>query len=611
MALPEAHDWHDENNFRIIRVLARLKPSVTPAAVESELRAIVRSAAPEEPPQFVTMRQGMQILVAPLRNRLVGDIRSVLVILQAVVGMVLLIGCLNIANLQIARAISRQKEMALRVALGAARTRLARQLVTESLLLSSAGGSAGLLLGFGAIGYVRAFLPSNLHLAATVQMDVTVLAFTAGLAVLSGIVTGLAPSLAFSMRHPEDALKRATGRASESIQHHRMRGALVVAEIAIAMVLLAGAGLLTRSFLRLTSVDLGFDPQGVLTVRIPLPDRRYDSPQARVAFFSQLLERSRAIPGVRAAALGAGLPLIGSPGGTGVVVDGRPLPPIGGAPTIAITPVSPEYFETLRIPLMRGRAFSPADRYGAPLVLIVNEAFAKEFFPGEEVLGSRLRFSGVRPGPPREIVGVVGNVRQEGLQKADLPVIYAPFLQIPNSEMLLILRSGLPGEALTAEARRIIQRLDPDQPVADVASMDERINGALGAQRANMILMAIFAGLALSLAASGIFGVVAYLVTRRSHEMGIRLALGAQPADVLKLVFQQGMRWAVAGISLGIVGALLGTRAIRNLLYETSAHDPLTLVIVSGIFGLIAMAACYLPARQASRIDPVITLRQE
>ncbi len=611
MALPAEHNWHDENNFRIIRVLARLKPSVAPAALQSELGAIVRSAAPEEPPQFVTMRQGMQILVAPLRDRLVGDIRPLLLILQAVVGMVLVIGCLNIANLQIARAISREKEMALRAALGAARIRIARQLLTESLLLGCLGGAAGLLLGLGVLGYVRTLLPSNLHLATTVQMDATVLVFTLALAVSSGIVTGLAPSLAFSTKHPEAVLKRANIRAGESKQHHRVRGALVVAEIAIAMILLAGAGLLTRSFLRLTTVDLGFDPHGVLTVRIPLADQRYPSPQARVAFFSQLLDRSRSIPGVQAVAFGAGLPLIGSPGGTGVVVDGRPLPPIGGAPVIPTTPVSPDYFHTLRIPLVRGRAFTPSDRYGTPLVLIVNEAFASEFFPGEEVLGRRLRFSGVRPGPPREIVGVVGNVRQEGLQKADVPIMYAPFLQIPNSEMLLILRSGLPPEALTADARRIIQRLDPDQPVADVASMDERINGALGAQRANVILMAIFAGLALSLATSGIFGVVAYLVTRRSHEMGIRLALGAQPADVLKLVFQQGMRWAIAGIGLGIAGALLGARSIRNLLYETSAHDPLTLVIVSGIFGFIATAACYLPARHASRIDPVITLRQE
>jgi putative ABC transport system permease protein len=269
MALPAQHDWHDERHFRIIRVLARLKPGATPAALQTEYRDIVRSTASDEPAQSVTMRRGMQILVAPLRNRLAGDVRLVLLILEAAVGMVLLIGCLNIADLQIARAPSRQKEMALRAALGAARTRLVRQLLTESLLLSGLGGAAALLLGLGALRYVRAALPANLHLATTIRMDAAVLAFTLGLAVFSGIVTGLAPSLSFSAERLEEALKQASSRASESRRHHRLRSALVVAEIAAAMVLLAGAGLLTRSFLRLASVDLGFDPHGVLTVRIP------------------------------------------------------------------------------------------------------------------------------------------------------------------------------------------------------------------------------------------------------------------------------------------------------------------------------------------------------
>lgn len=610
MALPAQHDWHDERNFRIIRALARLKPGATPSALQIECREIVRSTASDEPAQFATMRRGMQILVSPLRNRLAGNVRLVLMILETAVGMVLLIGCLNIANLQIARALSRQKEMALRAALGAARLQLARQLLTESLLLSGMGGAAGLLLGLIALRYVRAALPANLHLAATIRMDAAVLGFTLGLAVLSGIVTGLAPCLSFSLDRLEEALKQANSRASEPPRHHRLRSALVVAEIAAAMVLLAGGGLLTRSFLRLASVDLGFDPRGVLTARIPLPERKYP-PEKRLLFFSQLLGRSQAMPGVQTAAIGGGGPLLGSSAALGTVVDGRPLPPIGGAPTIPLAPVSPDYFRTLRMPVLRGRAFTEADRCCDSRVIIVNQAFADTFFPGEEALGKYLRFSGVHPGPRHEIVGIVANMRPQGLSQGDSPYMYVPYEQMPEGEMLLILRSALSPAALTAEVRRVIQGIDPDQPVADIATMEERIYSALAEQRTNMILMGIFAGLALSLAAIGIFGVIAYLVSRRSHEIGIRLALGAQRWDVLGLVFGHAMRLTVAGIGLGLGGALVGTRVLRNLLYQTRAYDPVTLAAVAALFALVAMGSVYGPARQAARLDPAVTLRHE
>ena len=612
MALSPGEGWDNPNSaIRIIRVLARLKPGVTPAALQAECRDIVRSTASEEPPQFVTMRQGMQIQVSPLRERLTRNVRPLLLVLEAAVIMVLLIGCLNIANLQIARALSRQKEMALRAALGAARGRLARQLLTESLVLSFMGGGAGLVLGLAALSYLRATFPANLHLAATIRMDAAVLAFTLGLTVLCGIVTGLAPSLAFSVERLEEVLKQASDLASQSRQHRRLRGILVVAEIGVAMMLLAGAGLLTRSFLRLASVDLGFDPHGVLTIRIPLAERNYAKAATRVAFFSQMLEQAHAIPGVQDAAFGSGLPLIGSRDGIGTVVDGRPLPPIGGAPTISTTSVSPDYFRTLRIPLLRGRTFTGADRFGSPLVLMVNQAFAEQFFPGEDALGKRLRFSGVRPGPPREIVGIVANVRQQGLQKGDLANMYVPFGQMPGPEALLILRSRLAAAGLTAEAKRVIQAIDPDQPVADIATMEERIRTALAEQRTNMILMGVFAGLALTLAAVGIFGVIAYLVNRRSHEIGIRLALGARRSDVLGLVFGQAIRLTAAGIGFGLGGALLGTRMLRNLLYETKPYDPATMGASAALFAIIALAAVYWPARQASRLDPVVTLRHE
>ena len=502
MALSPHHDWHDESHFRILRVLARLKPDATPAGLRAECTDIVRSTASDEPAQFVTMRKGMQIGVAPLRDRLAGNVRPVLLILQAAVGMVLLIGCLNIANLQIARALARQKEMALRAALGASRTRLTRQMLTESLLLSGLGGGAGLLLGLVAIRYVRTAFPASLHLAMTIRMDAGVLAFALGLAVLSGVLTGLAPSWSFSAERLEEALKQASSRVSDPRRHHRLRSALVVAEIAAAMVLLAGAGLLTRSFLRLASVDLGFDPNGVLTVRVPLPAGKYP-PEKRLLFVAQLLERAQALPGVEAAAVGGGGPLLGASAAVGTVVDGRPLPPIGGAPSVPLTPVSPNYFRTLRMRVLRGRVFTGADRCCDSRVIIVNQAFADVFFPGEEALGKRLRFSGVRPGPPHEIVGIVANTRPQGMAEGESPYMYVPYGQMPESDMLLILRSGLAPAALIAEAKRVIQGLDRDQPVADVATMEERIHTALAEQRTNMALMGVFAGLALTLAAIG------------------------------------------------------------------------------------------------------------
>jgi len=603
LALPANHDWHDEAHLRILHVLARLKPGVSSAALESEFATIVRSTAAEEPRQIVTMRQGMRIAVSPLRKRLVGDIQLVLWILEAAVGMVLLVGCLNIAGLQVARALSRQREMALRTALGAGRSRLVRQLLTESLLVGCVGAAVGFLLGVGALRYVRGLLPANLHLAPTVRIDGAVLAFTVTLAVLCGLLTGLVPALAFSEARLEEVLKLGSSRTSESKRQHKIRDLLVVAEIAVAMVLLAGAGLLTRSFLRLASADLGFDPHGLVTMSIPLQGRKYSQPDAQTAFYHRLLEGAKAIPGAQAAVWGAGSLL-------GVVIEGRPAPPPGGAPDVAATPVSPEYFPVFRIPLLRGRSFGAADRSGAPLVLIVNQAFADEFFPGQDALGQHVRFGSVRQSPWREIVGIAGNVRRQALEKPDVPHLYVPYPQMPDS-LSLVLRSNLAPAALATDARRVVQGIDPDQPVADVATMESIIHEALGGQRASMILMGALAGLALTLAAVGIFGVIAYLVSRRAHEIGIRLALGARPADVCKLVLGHAMILTTAGIGAGLGGALVATRALRNLLHGTQANDPVALAAAVALFFAVAIAACYVPVRRASRLDPAVTLHHE
>ncbi|MGB6947567.1 MAG: ABC transporter permease, partial [Bryobacteraceae bacterium] len=406
MALPANPNWHDQG-ISIMRVLARLKPGVTGASARDQLFAITRSNAAEESPQFATMRKDMQVIIAPVRQRLSGDVRPVILILQGEAALVLLIGCFNVANLQLTRSISRWSEMALRAALGAERMRLMRQLLTESLLLSLIGGSVGLLLGYVALRYLKLALPANLQLLPTVQIDYTVLAATSAAAMLVGILTAIAPMLAVSKIDLTAALKEDSGRSTGSYRHHRLSGGFVIAEIAMAIVLLSGSGLLVRSFLRLSTSELGFQPGGVLTLHISLPytfdpllsDARRE---LETKFLSQILERVQRMRGVDAAAIGDGLPLADSGSGVGVVVEGQPPPPPGGAPAIALSSVSPDYFRALGIPVLRGRSVAAGDRENSPRVIVVNQAFASRFFRGEAV-GKRVKFGSTGSGPWREI----------------------------------------------------------------------------------------------------------------------------------------------------------------------------------------------------------------
>jgi putative ABC transport system permease protein len=600
-----------EQDFRIVRVLARLKSGVTLEALHTEFVELVRRTASAEPPQFVTMRKDMEIRPIPLRQWLTGGVSRAVLVLQAAVALVLLIGCLNVANLQIARGIARRKEMALRTALGAGSARITRQLLTEGLLLSSLGGATGLALAYAALSLIRSFLPTSLHLAGTIGIDSGVLAFTLAIAIVSGIVTGLAPVLAATRMRLDETLKEGSSRTTQPGSHHRLHRALVIVEVAIAMVLLAGSGLLIRSFVRMASLDPGFDPDSVLTLRIALPERKYPTNQSWGAYYSQLLERAAAIPGVQNSAIGAGLPLIGTRSAAGTWFEGRPAPPPGGRPTIPMAGISSDYFKTLRIPLLRGRAFTEADREGSPLVVIVNRAFADQFFPGQEPVGKNITQGSLTRTVVKEIIGIAGNVRQEGLRTATEPAIYAPYRQFPESEAFLILRSSLPRTTLSAAASLAIRNVDPNVPVYDIATMQDRLAEARSTQRANMALMGVFAALALLLAAIGIFGVIAYMVSRRSLEIGIRMALGAQRGDVLKMVLGHGMILAFAGIVIGLGGALAATRALRTLLFEVSPSDPGTLAAAALMFAAVAAAACYIPARRALRVDPMTTLRHE
>ena len=606
MALPANPNWHDQG-ISIMRVLARLKPGVTPASARDQLFAITRSSAAEESPQFATMRKDMQVIIAPVRQRLSGDVRPVILILQGAVALVLLIGCFNVANLQLAGSISRWREMALRAALGAERIRLMRQLLTESLLLSLIGGGAGLLLGYLALRYLKLALPANLQLLPAVQIDYTVLAATSAAAMLVGFLTAIAPMLAVSKVDLTAALKEDSGRSTGSLGHHRLRGGFVMAELAMAIVLLAGSGLLIRSFLRLTSSELGLRPGGVLTLRVSLPFRKYVTQERRIEFLSQLLERARGVRGVDVAAIANGLPLVGAGGSVGVVLEGEPPPPPGGAPTIAMTSVSTDYFRALGIPVLRGRLIGVGVRDNAPLAIVVNQAFASRFFAGDAV-GKRVKFGSTGPGPWREIVGVVGNVRQQRLRAADEPRIYSSYRQLRDPENFLILKSSAP-LAVVEAVTKAVYAIDPTVPVDDIATMDQRVAESLSSDRSNMLLMGIFAALGLVQAAVGIFSVIAYMVSRRSHEIAIRMALGAQPREAFQLVLLHGMTLIASGIGVGLVGAIVATRALRNLLYGVTPGDPLTLAAVVMVLAIVALFACYLPARRAALLDPVETLR--
>lgn len=607
MALPPHPTWKREADFRILRVIARMKQGVTTQVLRAELTGIVQQNAAEEPPQFVTMRKDMQVRVMTLREHLTGDIRPMVLMLQAAVGMVLLIGCLNIANLQISRSIARRKEMAVRAALGAGRGRLARQLLREGLILSFGGAGLGLLLGYVSLKYLRAFLPASLHLADTIGIDLPVLLFTLAVALLTGTLTGLGPTIGSSQIRLTEVLGDSV--RTTAVQS-RLRGALVVIEVAVAIVVLASCGLLIRSFIRMASLDMGFEPGSVLTAHITLAGTKYERGESQTAFFSELVDGAHAIPGVERAAVGSGLPLIGTRASAGVSFQRRPLPPLGGRPTVAITDVSAGYFDALRIPLLKGRGFLERDREGAPLVVIINQAFADQYYPGEDPVGQHLEFAS-RQGIWREVVGVVKNVRQDGLDAPEPPKIFAPYRQFQEPEMLLTLRSTLPSSKLASAATAAVHAIDPNQPVFDVRTMEQRVGEALSERRANMILMAALAALALTLAVIGIFGVIAYFVGRRTREIGIRMALGASRRDVVQMVLKHGLTLTGLGIALGLVGAFAATRALKTLLFSTSPDDPLTFAIVILFFALVAAGACLLPARRASLIDPASAIRHQ
>ncbi|HEX8137723.1 MAG TPA: ABC transporter permease [Pyrinomonadaceae bacterium] len=590
-------------------VVARLKRGVSVGQAQAEMTAIALQLG-EQYPKY---NKGLGVKVVSLHEQVTGDVRPALLLLLGTVGFVLLIACANVANLLLARAATRRKEMAIRTALGASRARVVRQLLTESVLLALAGGACGLLLALWGIDALGALIPDAIARGVEIGPEARVLSFTLLISLLTGLVFGLAPALQASRTDINESLKEGSRGATSGARHNRFRSLLVVSEIALASVLLIGAGLLIRSFLRLQQVDPGFDPRGVVAMELVLPSiapSRYTEPEQQAAFFRRALERVGALAGVEAAAVVSTLPLSGAFESTSFKVEGRPAPSSEReSPQANYTLVSADYFRVMSIPLMKGRAFTERDTKEGPAVLLVNERLARRVWPGEEVVGKRLTVGFEKT--PREIVGVVGDSKQTSLDAQTPLAVYLPYQQFTYAGMTLVVRSKSDAATVADAVRREVQAIDPGLPVSNVRSMEQVLAVSVAERRFSMTLVVLFASVALLLAMVGIYGVMAYAVSERTHEIGIRVALGAQGRDILRLILGQGMTLTLSGIALGLGGAFLLTRLMSGLIYGVSARDPLTFAGVSLALALVAFAACYIPARRATKVDPMEALRYE
>jgi len=583
----------------------RLKPGVGRQQADMEAEEVSRMVTQELP----RTHAGWRATVKPLLEEAVAEPRPAMLALLGAVGLVLLTACLNVANLLQARAAERAREMAVRRALGAGRGRLVRQLLTESVLLALAGGTLGLLLaGWGVRALIAAF-PGRIPVPRLDQssIDGYVLGFTLLVSIASGVAFGLAPVWQAWRTELSEALKQGGPRAGCGLGAERFRGTLVAFEMALALVLLAGAGLMLRSFARLVEVDPGFQAERVLTVDLPLPGFRIPERERRPAYYGEILREVQALPGVQAAALTSVLPLSG---GEVMVAFASSYEAAQRGERSFVAPyreVSPDYFRVMGIPVVRGRGFTEADTVKAPRVAVVNEAMARRYWPGENPIGKSLPVGGSLP-----VVGVVGNVKHRSLSAEPVPELYQCYLQgLGNPYASLVIRTSANPSALASAVRRRIRELRPEQPVGEVKTLREVVAGSLTTPRFHTLLLGLFAGLAMALAIAGVYGVMSYTVSRRTQEIGIRMALGAAPGRVIRLVIWQGIRWTLLGVAVGLVGAMATTRLISTLLFGVSPTDAATLILVALLLAVAALAACYVPARRAARAEPVTALRHE
>ena len=595
----------DSFDFRFI---GRLKPNVTLAQAEADIETIAAQMR-EQHPDVYRGNLEMTASVVPLKQKIVGNVRPLLLILLGAVSLVLLISCANVANLLLARAAARQKEIAIRSVLGAGSLRLVRQLLTESLMLSLVAGAFGLLFAVWAIAFVMRFGPHDVPRLQDVSLDTRALVFTLVASLLTGLLFGIAPAIYGARMNLNDALKQTTGRTSGGREGQRLRGLLVVFETAAAVVLLVAAGLLVNSFVRLIRVQPGFDPVGVIVARTALPATRYPKEEQNKAVYRQILARLAATPGVQSAGVATYLPLAGD-WGIGFRVEGAGEDEFHSADG---TWVSNDYLRTMGIQLLKGRGFTDDDREDTTPVIMVNETLARTYFLEGDAVGKRLQWGGWNGGQWLTIVGVVGDVKVSALDAETRPMIYMPIFQIPRARpnVIFVARTDASPSALAASVRDAIRSVDRELPAYDIRTMNDVVAESVARRRFSTVLLSVFGATALLLAAVGVFGVMSYTVTQRHHEIGIRMALGAQTGDVLKLVIWQGLRLTLAGVALGMGGAFLLTRVLASLLFDISATDPVTFTSVVLLLIFVALLACYVPARRAAKVDPMVALRYE
>lgn len=605
MAFKPEDTANDARGGHYINVAGRLKPGVTVAQAKAELEVIATQLAK----QYPDSNKGWGIFMMTVQDYTVRDVKPVLYTLLGAVGCVLLIACANLANLLLARATARHREISIRAALGAGRGRLVRQLLTESVVLAVCGGIAGIILARWGLDALLALAPTSLPRISEIHLDSGVLLFSLALSVVTGLVFGIAPAWLAARADVNEALKQGTRGSTEGGARGRLRSALVVIEVTFALVLLGGAGLLARSFMQLANVDPGFIPENATLLRLSLPGKKYAEKDQQTAFANSLLERMKSLPGVQAVGITHSMPLV-SDYVLGFNIEGRPAIAPSDLPSLNYYAVTPDYFRAMGIRLVRGRVFTPQDDAKAPRVAIINETMARQFFPNEDPIGKRINITN-GPDTWREIVGIVGDIKQYGVDKTTSAQGYEPFAQVPFTSLNVVLRTNGSPAALLSSLRPAVYAIDKDQPVGIIRPLEEIMSESIARQRFAMLLLTVFSSVALVIAAVGIYGVMAYNVVQRTGEFGIRMALGAQQRDVLRLVLTQGGKLIGLGLVIGLLATLAASRAMGSMLFNTSAYDPVTLTSITLLLGAVALVACFFPANRATKVNPIEALRTE
>ncbi len=621
--LSDQPSWKERGNHPGLYGVARLKPGVTFEQADADMNTIAANLEK----QYPDSNAGNRVRLRPLLEIFVGDVRRALWVIFGAVGFVLLIACANIANLLLARASARKKEMAIRTAVGASRWRLMRQLLTESVLLSLIGGAIGLALARWGVQLILYVSPTGIPRSREIGLDWTVLAFTVVVSVATGIIFGLLPAIQAGDVDVHETLKE-SGRGTSSRQW--LRSFLVVGEVATTLVLLIAAGLMIRSFYLLQKVNPGFSHEQLTTFSVALPQKKYATQEARASFYDRLLENIRALPGIESAAAASGLPLGNNGWQSGFRIEGRPDPPRDQTPLVELCMVTPDYFKAMNIPLLRGRSFTDSDNRshlaGQDLSklnddqrairglnkIIIDEEFAKRYWPNEDPIGKRVLFGGQEEPRKLEVIGVVGRVKMESLnQNSDRVQGYYPYAQSPSGSMTIIMKGASDPNQLIGSVRAAIKEIDPDQPIYAIRTMDEIRAESVQNERLNLTLLSLFAGIALVLAIVGIYGVMSYSVTQRTHEIGIRMAVGARPRDVFTMIMGHGMKLAVIGVVIGLIGAFALTRLMASMLFGVEPTDATTYGGIAALLLGVSLLACYLPGRRATKVEPTVSLRYE